>query len=191
MKKTITLILVIATFCVQAQTKDAALNKRLDEYLGYSKTLNIDLLLNYMYPKVFEVASKAQIKKALEAAYNNADLKISLDSISIGTILPIEKFTTGAFTKFDYNVKMIITLATKEYQDKKVGIFENFKKKFGEENVVLNAEKNTFYIYQTKQALAIKDNFSKNIWTFMGIEEDSKALTKIIPLAIKKKYEIN
>jgi hypothetical protein len=191
MKKIITSILLIASFCVQAQTNDATLNKRLDEYLDYSKTLKIDLLLNYMYPKVFEVATKAQIKKALEAAYNNEDLKISLDSISIGTILPIEKFKTGAFTKFDYKVKMIITLVTKAYIEKQEGIFENFKNKFGKENVVYNLETNTFYIYQTKAALAIKDNFSKNIWTFMGIEEDSKALTKIIPLAIKKKYEIN
>lgn len=191
MKKTITFILIIATINIYAQTKDAALNKRLSEYLSYSKNLNIDVLLTYMYPKVFEVASKAQLKKALDAAYNNADLKISLDSISVGTVLPIEPFTTGAFTKFDYKVKMVITLATKAYQDKQEAIFENFKNKFGEENVVLHTETNTFYIYQTKQALAIKDGFSKNLWTFLGIEEDNKALTKIIPLAIKKKYEIN
>lgn len=191
MKNLIAFLIIFASFNVQAQTKDDALNKRLNEYLTYSKDLKVDVLLNYMYPKIFEIVTKVQLKKALEAAYNNADLKISLDSISIGTVLPIDTFANGAFTKFDYNVKMIITLVTKTYQEKKEGIFENFKNKFGEENVVFDTATNTFYIYQTKEALAIKDGFTKNLWTFLGIEEDSKAFSKIIPLAIKKKYEIN
>ena len=189
MKKLITLLFIAASFTANSQTSDLALNKRLSEYLTYSKDLKIDLLLGYMYPRIFEMASKKQIKEALESAYNNPDIEIKLDSVGIGKVLPLSKFSKGTYTKFNYSVKMKIKLLKKEMEEKADKILENFKTKFGKENVTYDETTRLFWVYQTKEALAIKDNYSKNIWTILGLEKDQN-INSIIPAEIIKKYNL-
>jgi hypothetical protein len=189
MKKLLLFIFIAASFTVYSQTSDPALNKRLSQYLAYSKDLKIDQLLGYMYPRIFEMASKNQIKEALVSAYNNPDIQIKLDSIAISKVLPISKFNKGAYTKFSYAVKMQIKLLKEEMAESANKILENFKEKFGEENVTYDETAKLFLVYQTKEALAIKDNYSKNIWTILGLEKDQN-INSIIPAVIKKKYSL-
>jgi len=189
MKKLFVLVFLTASFIANSQTTDATLNKRLAEYLAYSKDLKIDLLLEYMYPRIFEMASKEQIKEVLESAYNNPDIEIKLDSMGIGSVLGVSTFSKGAFTKFSYSVKMKITLLNKEMEDKSAQVLKNFKNKFGDENVSYDNVSKIFWVYQNKEALAIKDNYSKNIWTMLGLEED-QSIFSIIPAEIKTKYHL-
>jgi hypothetical protein len=189
MKKISFLLFLLLSLCTYGQTTDAVLNKRLSEYMSYSKDINIDKLLEYMYPRVFELASRDQLKEALEKAYHNDEIEIKLDSLAMGIVLPISKFSKGAFTKFSYTVKMSMRLLNKEMEEKTGLVFQSFKTSFGEENVSYNEETKLFWVYQTKDAIAIKDNYSKNIWTMIGLEKD-QTLTKIVPAEIKKKYNI-
>ena len=189
MKKIIVLLFIAVSFTATSQTSDAALNKRLAEYLAYSKDLKIDLLLSYMYPRIFELVDKKQMKELLENAYNNADIDIKLDSVAIGTVQPLSKFSKGAFTKFGYSVKMKIKLLKKEMEEKSEQVLKNFKTKFGEENVSYDEASKIFWVSQNKEALAIKDNYSKNTWAMLGLEED-ETINRIIPPEIKKKYNL-
>ncbi|MEN9570784.1 MAG: hypothetical protein RL172_2015 [Bacteroidota bacterium] len=173
-----------------AQTSDAALNKRLAEYLSYSKEINIDKILDYMYPRIFELAPKEQLKEVLQNAYNNKDIAISLDSLSIGKVLPISTFSKGACTKFSYTVKMTMKMLAEGMQNNTAAILQSFKASFGANNVRYDEAEKKFIIYQTKEALAIKDDFSNNTWSMLGLEKD-ETITAVIPAEIKKLYQIN
>jgi hypothetical protein len=189
MKYCILFVLLIITLSASSQTTDAVLNKRLSEYLGFSKNLEIENLLTYMYPRIFELATKAQIKQALESAYNSTEIEIKLDSMGIGNVLPISKFSKGLYTKFGYGVKLTMKFLDKEMEDKIDIVLQSLKTKFGELNVQYAEESKIFTVYQEKEALAIKDNYSKNIWTILGLEAD-KTLLKIIPAEIRNKYSL-
>ncbi len=189
MKKFITILLIAISFTASSQTSDAVLNKRLAEYLVFSKELKVDALLDYMYPRMFELASREQLKQLLEQAFNSPDISIKLDSLTIDKILPVSKFSKGAYTKFTYSLVMKIKLTNPAMEDKSEAILDNFKEKFGEKNVFYDETTKLFSVYQTKDALAIKDNYSKNIWTMLGLEKE-QSLEKIIPAEIKAKYKL-
>jgi hypothetical protein len=189
MKKILFLFFLLVSLCTYSQTTDTTLNKRLAEYMSYSKDMNIDKLLDYMYPRLFELAPKEQLKQALENAYNNAEIEIKLDSLAMGNVLPISKFSRGAFTKFSYTVKMRMKLMTKEMEESTDMILQSFKSSFGEENVSYDETAKFFWVYQTKDGIAIKDSYSKNTWTMIGLEKD-QTINGIIPAEIKKKYNI-
>ena len=189
MKKILFLLLFSFSLSAYSQSADAALNKRLAEYMSFSKEVNIDRLMDYMYPRLFELAPKEQLKEALEKAYHNKDIEIKLDSLAMGQVLPISKFSKGSFTKFSYTVKMRMKLLTEEMEKSTDMILQSFKTSFGEENVSYDEATKFFWVYQTKNAIAIKDNYSKNIWTMLGLEKD-QSINKIVPAEIKKKYNI-
>lgn len=180
---------LLASAVVKSQTADAVLNKRLAAYIALSKDLKIDQLLNYMYPRIFEIAKREQLKEALENAYNNSSMEIKLDSLSLGKVQPILRFSKGSYTKFNYSVKMSMKPLSDELKGKNDQLLANLKKTFGNDNVSLEEATNTFWIFQSKEALAIKDNYSKNIWTMIGLE-NNPGINYIIPAEIKKKYNI-
>lgn len=188
-KYTLIAIILFASAVAYSQTADAVLNKRLANYMAWSKGMKIDLLLDYMYPRIFEIAKKEQLKEVLEKAYNNQDFEIKLDSISLGEVQPISRFSKGSFTRFGYFVKMSMKPVSDEYKDKTDLLLQSFKTSFGEDNVAYDEATATFLITQTKEALAIKDNYSKNVWTMIGLEKNP-GINYILPAEIKKKYQI-
>lgn len=74
-------------------------------------------------------------------------------------------------------------------KDKTDLLLQSFKTSFGENNVTYDEASATFLITQNKEALAIKDNYSKNVWTMIGLEKNP-GINYILPAEIKKKYQI-
>lgn len=189
MKKLLFVLSIFFSVNVFSQSSDAALNKRLSEYMSLSKDMNIKELMEYMYPRLFELAPKEQLKEALEKAYNSTEIEIKLDSLTLGKVEPVSKFSKGSFTKFSYTVKMRMKLLSAEMEKNTDMILQSFKTSFGEKNVSYDEATKFFWVYQAKSGIAIKDNYSKNIWTMLGLEKD-QSLNKIVPAEIKKKYNI-
>ncbi len=189
MKLIVTLLLSCTFFIATAQTGDTVLDKRLAAYMQLSKDLNIDKLLNYMYPRIFELATRKQMADALKTAYNSPDFTITIDSMNINSIDPVQKFAKGSYTLFDYFVRLKFKMQGDKTAEEATAMFEGFQNTFGKENVTLNKETNTIGIKQEKQALAIKDNYSAGKWTFLGVEKNA-LIKKIIPAAIITKYKL-
>jgi hypothetical protein len=189
MKLIATFLLSFTFFIATAQTGDTVLNKRLAAYMQLSKDINVDKLLGYLYPRIFELAPKKDLAAALKTAYTSTDYTITIDSMSINSIDPVQKFAKGSYTLFNYFVRMKFKMLGDKADEDATGVFESFQKTFGKENVTQDKTENTFSIQQVKQALAIKDNFSAGKWTFLGVEKNPM-IKKIIPAAIVAKYKL-
>jgi hypothetical protein len=185
-------LLGLMLFCLlttKAQTTDKELNLALANYMKYSKTLNIDKLVDYMYPKIFEIAPKASIVSSLSSLYNSDQFTAKLDSVYITQYFPVIKFSKGYFSKFSYGtiLRMKFNDATDSSSQQK--IFDALEAAYGEEAVTMAADQ-YFKIVDIKDAIAIKDNFSKNKWTFLGLKKDNRMILKLIPNEIKTAYKI-
>jgi hypothetical protein len=188
MKLTATFLLLFSFFIATAQTGDTVLDKRLTAYMQLSKNLDINKLLTFMYPRIFELAPKKDIAAALKSAYSSDEFTIAIDSLRISSADPVQRFAKGSYTLFNY----FVLISFKGKKDEKADIatmLEAFKNQFGKENVTLNEADNSIRINQTKQALAIKDNYTAGKWTFLGVEKNP-LIKKIIPAAIVAKYKL-
>jgi hypothetical protein len=189
MKLIVTFLLSTLFLTSTAQTGDTVLDKRLTAYMQFSKDLNIDKLMTYMYPRIFELAPKKDIAAALKAAYTSEDLKIGIDSLSISNTDPVQKFAKGNYTRFTYFTIISFEIIKEEEKADAAAMVEGFKQQFGAGNVSIDKVTNIIKVKQTKQALAIKDNYTAGKWTFLGVER-SPMLKKIIPQAIVAKYKL-
>ena len=84
-----------------AQSDDAALNKRLAIYLHHTKALDAKELMEYIHPSLFALISKEQFIEVFENTFENKDMVMRIDTITIQRVSKIfahEKKNTGKST---------------------------------------------------------------------------------------------
>jgi hypothetical protein len=183
-------IIICCSVSSFAQTTDAGLTNNLNSYLKFTKMFAVDSILNMVYPRLFEVAPKAQVREAFIQAFNDEEIKITFDSVAITKTYPVEKFSKGMFSQFTFSNKMLMRFTEKQDSATLSFVKGMYEEKFGGDNVTVKGD-DTFEIITTETALAIKDNYSKGKWTFLTLKaEQKKIVQKIVPLEIRQHYNI-
>lgn len=188
---TLLLSLIIGSLFAQAQSKDAALNRRITEFMQISRDMDIDRTMDYIYPRIFEIAPRSMMVEEMKKALNSEEMSITMDSVRAMKAEPITVAGATQFTRFQYYVKFGIRFNKKDSteEDMAASYLELLKAQFGKQNVTYSGETDIFQIHTIKYSLAIKDRYSKNIWTFVN-QEQSSMLRKLLPAALVKKYKM-
>jgi hypothetical protein len=190
MKLIATIILSIVLTGTLAQTSDAKLNSRMAAFMQLSKKLDLDKLMDYMYPRIYELAPKAAIVKEMKKAFNSADMQITPDSLAILSADNITTAGTTSFTRFKYFSSFNLHIAKKDSaEDMADAYLMAYRAQFGKDNVDYDGQTNTFHIKAVKYVIAIKDRYSKNEWVFVS-QEQNALLRKLLPAAVVKKYKL-
>jgi hypothetical protein len=188
---TLSLLLAAATLLSQAQTNDSTLNRRLAQFTQLSKVLDVPGIMDYLYPRIFELVPRQQLTQQMKEAFASDEVIIQMDTIQIAGTDPITVVGSTSFTRLKTLTVMQLKMVDKDSlaEDKSMKYLELFKAQFGQNNVRYNGETGFFSIQSTKYALAIKDRYSKNLWTFVN-QEQNKVLKKLLPAAVVKKYKL-
>lgn len=188
---TLLLALTISGLFAQAQSKDSALNRRIAEFMQISKDRDFEKTMDYIYPRIFEIAPRSMMVAEMTKALNSPEMTITMDSLRALKAEPITTAGTTQFTRFQYDVSFSIHFNKEDStaEDMAASYLELLKAQFGKGNVTYSGETDIFQIRSVKYSLAIKDRYSKNIWTFVN-QEQSKMLRKLLPAALVKKYKM-
>lgn len=188
---TLLLALTLASLLAQAQPKDTVLNRRIAEFMQISRDMDLDKTMDYIYPRLFELVPRSKMVEAMKKAVNSEEMTIAMDSLRAMQPEPITTAGTTQFTRFRYYVQFSIRFAKKDStaEDMAASYLMLLQSQFGKEHVRYSGETDVFLIHTIKYSLAIKDRYSKNIWTFVN-QEQSNMLRKLLPAALVKKYKM-
>ena len=183
-----TLLISISSF---AQSHKVEVAKNAQTYYDYMTAQNFDGVLDYMYPKVFEMAPRDQMKAGMEQMFSSPDMKIEFLSNDV-TKVSEEKIVEGVtYAVVSYNSKMKMTFLSekdKSAEDKKA--FLEFMKvtmdtQFGEGNVASDPKTMSLVINMDATMFAIKDP-QYDGWKFIGNDDAMKQLVdSIIPESVR------
>ncbi len=178
-------------FTISAQSQKEIITKEAQTYYEYMTNQNFDGVLDYMYPKVFEMAPREQMKMGMQQMFNSPDMKIEFLNNDV-TDVSDEKVVDGVtYAAVYYNSKMRMTFVSeleKPDEDKKT--FINFMKstmatQFGEENVESDAETMSLVINMDATMFAIKDPKFEG-WKFLGNDDAMQMMVNsIIPESVR------
>lgn len=194
MKKLTLLLLLFVFVSARSQTSnDAQLNTRLKEYLASSKDLDFNKAMDYMHPKLFTVAPKAQLIEIMDKAFNNPQMKFRFDSMAVVAMSPAYKFETSVYRKIDYHIVMTITLADSINLDDKVmaaAMMQSFQSGFPNKKITLDTAANSIRVAGREVMFAIKDNGSP-VWMFLGYERSNPQLLQILyPRQVRQHFKL-
>ena len=181
MKKLCLSLLFSAVTIICLSQQDTSLVNRLNKTLQFTKTMDLDKIMDYTYPKLFTIVTRGQMVEALKSSFETDEFRIELDSVELDTIFPIFKIDNGHYAKIKHT--MLMRMKYKEpldtFDKDKSQMTALMAVKFGEDNVRFDRLTNSLNIFMRSNMVAVKDNYSPQ-WTFVTLDADNPALLNLL-----------
>ena len=184
MKKIIFLLLCSFTVFAQGDIKNT-----IEEYLKVVETKNSERVMDYMYPKFFELIARDLMVKTLDQSMKNPSLEILLMDSKVLDISDLKTVDSVTYSKVGYSFVMTLKYVASDDNplpdDDAIAMTDNiFKEMYGAENVSFNNEEKKFRVFIKKEMLALKNPSLKD-WKVLGFENNMiPMLMKILPSGI-------
>ncbi|HEY8398403.1 MAG TPA: hypothetical protein VIK80_10700 [Flavihumibacter sp.] len=171
------------------QSDSLAMTKRLKEYLAISASYDFAGVVEYTYPKLFELVPREQMIELLKSTYDNPTMKISMDSLQVQKIHPLFKYQAGLYAKVDYYMVMGMQFRDTTMNDDALeGALAALQSQYGAEKVRLNKAQKRIDISVLTGMAALKDQPADQ-WTFINIQKDDPLLSTLLDAALVQQLE--
>ena len=216
MKKILLALILLTIFACGSKKKTgsagggATLETRLSEYMKLNDEMNLDKIMDYIYPKLFTIASREELLKAMKDGFNNDDVKIEIDSMKVEKIHPVFEMNNGSYAKVDYSMIMVMdfkrtddrdvtenpeqkdansdgeTESPKDDDDQTDFMVKIMSEKFGKENVSLDGKR--IKIRVSSPMVAVKDKYARE-WSFVNLNKEDGSIEKIFSKELLDKLD--
>lgn len=187
-------------FCACGTSKDkkadssgnAPLESRLAAFMKANDDMNIEQIADYLYPKLFTLASKADLMKEMEETFNGDEVKIELDEVKVDTLYPVFNLGEGSYAKVKYSMIMRMNFintadSTSTNREMMENIMQSMTAEYGAENVSIN-EKDVVSIKEKSVMVAVKDEYAKQ-WSFVELKKDDPLTEKLFTKELLEKLD--
>lgn len=144
--------------------------------------MNYDEILDFSYPKLFDIISKEQMKEVLEMTFSNEQFEISFLPITPNfEYAPIKKIEDKSLCIIKYNLGMSMRF-NEPVDEETVKIMIKALKTQGESysDIKFNKEENTFLIKGMSTMIAIADNSTDNKWKFITYDKSKRQIAEML-----------
>lgn len=180
------LVLISAAGFAQAEP---GLQSRLDAYLAATKRVDVDALMELVYPRVFTLAPKADMKTAIRQAFSNAEMKMEIDSLVVDSIHRTLTHQAGRYVKIDYAFLLKMKFGADSTGHRTATrALPVMGKTFGAGNVRIDPVADALVITRSTSMVAIKNSYSKD-WTFIELKKNDPLTLKLLSQEILTKLE--
>ena len=190
MKFKFTLIITLLSIIGFAQDL-ASLKSESQKMFDASLTLDFEKMLDFTYPKVFDIAPKDQMLEMMTNTFENDQMSIKLEKIdpkfSFGEIQKIDK---QVFCKFSHDNKMKLIFKN-DIAGSEEMIVDMLKENTGASDVSYDDKTKSFNATLRVNVLAIADDLTKNNWKFITLEKDKAMLNMLLSEDIIKQLGLN
>ena len=190
MKKLLfTLFLILSISSVFAQDLKSLKLEAQRVFIASSEP-NFDVIFETTYPKIFEIASKEEMKQVFLEILDNDEFSIKLltadPNFEFGAII---KINNQKFCVVKHDNYMRLTFKTKiESPETLTAIF---KSNMNAEEVTYNDALKSFDIKIRSTLVAVSDDLTNNKWKFVNLGSDDQLLYKIFSEEVIRKLEIH
>lgn len=135
----------------------------------YEVTVNndYDKILDYTYPKIFELVPREQMKEILSSLFNSPELEVTiLDTPPEFTYGDIKKINDGYYCLVQHNLSMKMVFAEKIAVDQQAVLVQGMKKAMATDKVTFDEKENAITIHKRAEMIAVSDSYTVNKWSF-------------------------
>lgn len=185
MKLLAAVFLTLVTFSVTAQelsNKDEKdIRDRMDLFLNLTKERNFADMMDYIYPKLFTIATKEQMIEVFNSL-ETMGIGMEMDEINLNKVEMLH--TDGekhyAFGNYDMKMRMILKNEQLQSEESVAMMNEGFKEQFGAENLAYDDATKTFSVKGDKYVVAVKDPEYGKDWCFLEFDPKNSELASIL-----------
>ena len=176
---------------IESKTSNASLEQRLEEYRKLNEELNIDKLMDYIYPKLFTLVPREQMVKGMKDFFASDDIKVNIDSLTIDKIHPVFQIGDGSYAKVEYSMVIQMDLFLQDTvvnDEQNEFVAQTMKEKYGEKNVAIDKATGMIKVRIANPLVAVKDEHAKE-WSFISLKDEDPMIHKLFNQEVLDKLE--
>lgn len=185
MKFPVALLLLLGFIACKSPEKkpagaaDEGLDKRISQYFKANDEMDLKRVLDFTYPKLFEIAPRATLEKEMQAAFNNEEMTMELDSLTQVKQHPVFELGGGRYARIRYSMVMVMTLRdSSKIREQYPVLKESLGAEYGPGNFSIDEKTGVIRIRAEHDMVAIRDSYAKD-WCFVGLEKNEELTKKI------------
>jgi hypothetical protein len=191
--KKIVVYLSILAFCACGSSKkkvetssgnSSSMEQRLAEFMKLNEEMNLEKIMDYVYPKLFTIVPRNELLKAMKDGFNSEEVKIDIDSMKVNKIHPAFEMDHASYAKINYSMVMLMDFnnakdrAAESDDEQSEFMRKTMAAQYGEENVTVDEATGIIKIRSNSSMVAVKEQ-SDNEWYFVNMKEDDPMVTKL------------
>ena len=168
----------------------APLEQRLADFMKVNEVMDFEKVMDYTYPKLFTLAPRTQLIKAMTDAFSNEEVKIELDSMRIDTVFAVFNMSNGSYAKVKYSMNMLMSFkdSTDTEDSENDLVLQSIAAEYGSENVSKDRKTGVITIRNTSYMVAIKDEYAKE-WSFVNLNREDPMINKLFSKEVLDKLD--
>ena len=177
---------------VETADNGSSMEQRLTEFMKLNEEMNLEKIMDYVYPKLFTIVSRKDLLQAMKDGFNSDEVKIDIDSMKLDKIHPTFEMDNASYAKINYSMVMLMDFKKAKDTTDKVDPEQNeFMRKtmaaeYGEENVSVDETTGVIKIKASSIMVAVKEQSDKE-WYFVNLKEEDPMMTKIFSKEVIEK----
>lgn len=183
-KISILLALVLSAFQGFAQEYTKEILRATEEYMEVNQKLDVDGIMEMVYPKIFEIVPKEAFKMQYKQLFDSEEMTIGFGDFAIKEVLDkTVEYQGEVFGVVRYNFGMTMKFADNSADE---FILAAFEEEYGEDNVSYDKQTSTFGLNVDSEMFVIK-NTGK--WYFIENKPELEAiLGQLIPETVRAAF---
>jgi len=181
------LILFFVSIDVSAQTDAQSIISDSNNYIAYLKDNNMEKVIDYLPPKIFELVSRESLLAEVKSIMENPDFSIAIEKIKMSKPSRIITDNNHKYAKINYSFYMIFRFKSATIDLDRFS--SAIRSKYGEDNVKVDKIKKSIQIFINSSMYAIKEK-DFNTWKFVRKDNSNPEMLKLVmPETIIKKLD--
>lgn len=180
------LLVLVLTANLYSQDAKKSVEKDFNAYLGHLMKQEFTAAVEYLYPELFQVATKELMIETLEKTFNNPEISVSITLPEIHEIGEIRKIDSAFYCKLNYShyMNMVFnnsdsTITQEEIDSRDNLTLTNLESTFGVENVSYDASNSSYEILSAKDCYA-KSLDGKTKWKFIDVDTNNMMIMNMV-----------
>jgi len=173
-------LFVFALNSVVAQNKET-LAKETNSMYDATLKMDFDKIVEYTYPKLFDIMPKDQLVEVLKQTFDNESFKVEFITINpnfeYSKIYKIEKKSLAII---DYKMSLTMRFYEELDQQNIDLMITNLKMSESYDEVNFDKEKNAFIIKGVSKMIAISDELTNNKWNFITYDKSKRQIAEML-----------
>lgn len=185
LKNVLILLVTLAVgFQANAQELKEEIRTATKEYIKMNQTLDVDGIMEKIYPKIFDIVPKEAFKQQYKQLFESEEMEVGFGSFSITEILDkTVEHEEEIFGVARYAFEMTMKFADNSADE---NILAAFQMQYGEERVAYDKETSTFTLNMDSEMFAIK---SDGNWYFLENKPELEMIIgQLIPDAVREAF---
>lgn len=186
-------LLFLSTWSWAQTPQHEELRARFMAFAKFTQALEVDSIIAYTYPKLFELAPAEMVAAQFEQIAADTNMRIEFGTVQLDSLSPaIFSYEGQDYAMVYYHAPMYMTMLSEEYREEEFYemLGQMLAAQYGIEHLSGDAEERRFAIDAPKQLFAIRRK-KEEPWYFIEYKSDNPMiLNMLIDAEVRKHFDL-